>query len=574
MLLLFTYCTNFSQSGRDDDDDDDSDDSHDAALILLLETGDSDLEGEAGAAAASMLATMSPSSPGGGAARRHQQQGNSNSSGSSSSKKKRPTEVPHDYQNEAAGVLGRSVEILFNNPGGDGTQDFYPGVIRAFKVELVDSSDAETDNAVTVEQLPQGLVSIQHFIKFEDGDEGWFDLEEEEDAGGIRWKDNNNNKNENSDGAGSSSAAKRIRAEQEKESTQPKKKVNNSNVDINNKRSSTKKKDQIAEIRNVCLPPRRNSAPDVRQLAVPQRKQQQSVPFILQQQQPMILFPSMQTGTDPQDNNNNMMVPAAAPVPFLFYPGNNNSNNNAFMWNQIAASGRMLHNYNNFHHLQSPCFVGGGGRTNGNAFPLYQQQHHLQKQQQQQHPGNSSNASQQKQQQVQADDAANPKECSCIPLDPVPIPFKFPGDMEKYKSAPVPEIATLINYSARPSTKCESMFRCTMCGDDYPFGSGKEETNGSIINNKKVHMIPNQNVNICTSCEAKVWVVTDSRLLIKHCRGCKNFRPWAAFGPEGGANQCAACRHQHDVSKQEGKDAPKREQQQQQKAALVLPTTK
>ena len=32
-------------------------------------------------------------------------------------------------------------------------------------------------------------------------------------------------------------------------------------------------------------------------------------------------------------------------------------------------------------------------------------------------------------------------------------------------------------------------------------------------------------------------------LEIKWCKGCKNFRPWPAFGDKGLATKCARCRH-------------------------------
>jgi len=39
-----------------------------------------------------------------------------------------------------------------------------------------------------------------------------------------------------------------------------------------------------------------------------------------------------------------------------------------------------------------------------------------------------------------------------------------------------------------------------------------------------------------------VWVINASGLQIKWCKGCKNFRPWAAFGEKGGATKCMKCR--------------------------------
>jgi hypothetical protein len=39
-----------------------------------------------------------------------------------------------------------------------------------------------------------------------------------------------------------------------------------------------------------------------------------------------------------------------------------------------------------------------------------------------------------------------------------------------------------------------------------------------------------------------VWTIAESGLQIKWCKGCKNFRTWAAFGEKGGATKCTKCR--------------------------------
>lgn len=56
------------------------------------------------------------------------------------------------------------------------------------------------------------------------------------------------------------------------------------------------------------------------------------------------------------------------------------------------------------------------------------------------------------------------------------------------------------------------------------------------------HIIPRQNKGLCTACDVTVWVVADSGLEIKWCKGCKNFRQWAAFGDKGLATKCVRCR--------------------------------
>ena len=55
-------------------------------------------------------------------------------------------------------------------------------------------------------------------------------------------------------------------------------------------------------------------------------------------------------------------------------------------------------------------------------------------------------------------------------------------------------------------------------------------------------IIPTQNKGLCTLCDVNVWVVVQNGLEIKWCKGCKNFRPWAAFGDKGLATKCLRCR--------------------------------
>ena len=51
-----------------------------------------------------------------------------------------------------------------------------------------------------------------------------------------------------------------------------------------------------------------------------------------------------------------------------------------------------------------------------------------------------------------------------------------------------------------------------------------------------------KNKGLCTLCDVNVWIVCQSGLEIKWCKGCKNFRPWAAFGDKGLATKCLRCR--------------------------------
>eukprot|EP00535_Pseudo-nitzschia_heimii_P003002 CAMPEP_0197194148 /NCGR_PEP_ID=MMETSP1423-20130617/28701_1 /TAXON_ID=476441 /ORGANISM="Pseudo-nitzschia heimii, Strain UNC1101" /LENGTH=1009 /DNA_ID=CAMNT_0042647521 /DNA_START=111 /DNA_END=3140 /DNA_ORIENTATION=+ len=150
----------------------------------------------------------------------------------------------------------------------------------------------------------------------------------------------------------------------------------------------------------------------------------------------------------------------------------------------------------------------------------------------------------------------------CVPLKP-PIPSKFQGDMEKFRSATVPEFTSLVNFPVHMSQKQavnlpEGMRCCVMCGSACPCSSGnKKKGNGSLGNKKDSRgnngqdisgdkngyaIIPTQNKGLCTLCDVNVWVVANSGLEIKWCKGCKNFRPWAAFGDKGLATKCLRCR--------------------------------
>lgn len=144
----------------------------------------------------------------------------------------------------------------------------------------------------------------------------------------------------------------------------------------------------------------------------------------------------------------------------------------------------------------------------------------------------------------------------CIPMKP-PIPSKFQGDMEKYKDAVVPEFTSLVNFPAHMSQKQavnlpEGMRCCVMCGQACPCSSGNKKKNGpgdqkvsrgDIMGDKSGYaIIPTQNKGLCTLCDVNVWAVANSGLEIKWCKGCKNFRPWAAFGDKGLATKCLRCR--------------------------------
>lgn len=152
------------------------------------------------------------------------------------------------------------------------------------------------------------------------------------------------------------------------------------------------------------------------------------------------------------------------------------------------------------------------------------------------------------------------KKRKCVPLKQ-PLPSKFQGDAEKAQATPMPEFTNLVNFPAHISQKQpvslpNGMRCCVMCGQAC-------QCNGTMKGPKKVPslpgiakgvpgvppapaagyaIIPTQNKGLCTACDVNVWVVVQSGLEIKWCKGCKNFRPWASFGDKGLATKCVRCR--------------------------------
>jgi len=175
----------------------------------------------------------------------------------------------------------------------------------------------------------------------------------------------------------------------------------------------------------------------------------------------------------------------------------------------------------------------------------------------------------------------NSSKQKCIALKP-PLPSKFQGDIESVKTAQVPEFTSLVNFPAHMSQKQsvnlpDGMRCCVMCGQACACSAnnkakksgnkagtagkggdgGLANRNGNGMDSMKdskqgcgstsggtqnFAIIPTQNKGLCTLCDVNVWVVTQSGLEIKWCKGCKNFRPWAAFGDKGLATKCLRCR--------------------------------
>jgi hypothetical protein len=160
-----------------------------------------------------------------------------------------------------------------------------------------------------------------------------------------------------------------------------------------------------------------------------------------------------------------------------------------------------------------------------------------------------------------------------------PLPSKFAGDIEKHKKDAVPDFTSLVNFphfmaSKQSSRIPEGMRCCVMCGHACPCSSTnktkKERRDGSsnsgvdsVIGGRSNYaIIPSQNKGLCTQCDVNVFVVQSTKLQIKWCKGCKNFRPWASFGDKGLATKCVRCRE-----RQREKYALQKEDKDKKKAA-------
>jgi hypothetical protein len=100
----------------------------------------------------------------------------------------------------------------------------------------------------------------------------------------------------------------------------------------------------------------------------------------------------------------------------------------------------------------------------------------------------------------------------------------------------------------------EGQRHCVMCGklrlcSSSASVAGRAIRAATAVNDSEdlsaMQIIPRQNKGVCTACDITVWVITTvgrEKLEIKWCKGCKNFRPWAAFGEKGLATKCVRCR--------------------------------
>eukprot|EP00980_Cylindrotheca_fusiformis_P007221 scaffold1525_cov142-Cylindrotheca_fusiformis.AAC.21 len=157
-------------------------------------------------------------------------------------------------------------------------------------------------------------------------------------------------------------------------------------------------------------------------------------------------------------------------------------------------------------------------------------------------------------------DGSPPSTNRCVQLAE-PIPSKFWGESNKAVDVKLPDFHRLVNFpdylaksrsssdanSSAPATPPEGKKNCVMCGKQRYCSVSSLVNKGRFIKREGEddgpdHIIPRQNKGLCTACDVAVWVVTDENLEIKWCKGCKNFRPWAAFGDKGSATKCVRCR--------------------------------
>ena len=113
---------------------------------------------------------------------------------------------------------------------------------------------------------------------------------------------------------------------------------------------------------------------------------------------------------------------------------------------------------------------------------------------------------------------------------------------------------------------------CVMCGQACPTSAAmknKKLAGGrGSKSNTEIAFIPTQNKGLCTLCDVNVWVIASTGMEIKWCKGCKNFRCWAAFGDKGHATKCMRCRE-----RQREKYAAQKEEKEKAKDGRSTPKT-
>mmetsp|Transcript_32023 Transcript_32023/g.36822 ORF Transcript_32023/g.36822 Transcript_32023/m.36822 type:complete len:627 (-) Transcript_32023:165-2045(-) len=156
-------------------------------------------------------------------------------------------------------------------------------------------------------------------------------------------------------------------------------------------------------------------------------------------------------------------------------------------------------------------------------------------------------------------DGKPPSYNRCVPLQE-PIPSKHWLKDEETKKIVLPDFHRLVNFpdylsksrsfvpgsTSGGSKAVGGKKHCIMCGKlriCSASSSIDKDRSGVNSDGDDGHIIPRQNKGLCTNCDVIVWVVVAEKLEIKWCKGCKNFRHWAAFGDKGSATKCVRCRH-------------------------------
>jgi hypothetical protein len=132
---------------------------------------------------------------------------------------------------------------------------------------------------------------------------------------------------------------------------------------------------------------------------------------------------------------------------------------------------------------------------------------------------------------------------------------------------PLPDFTRLVNFpdylsrgrqsdksvpadGLKPCVMCGKMRRCSAASVAGDAGGRRKNNSDEGGKAPTTHIIPRQNKGVCTVCDVAVWLFREHErcargaagIEIKWCKGCKNFRPWAAFGDKGAATKCARCR--------------------------------
>ena len=105
-----------------------------------------------------------------------------------------------------------------------------------------------------------------------------------------------------------------------------------------------------------------------------------------------------------------------------------------------------------------------------------------------------------------------------------------------------------VGKDGKPLAKQAAKRRCcVMCGKACSSKSVPKygDENSSKPSDHEV-TIPAQNKGLCTACDVTVWVHTKTNMQIKWCKGCKNFKTWAAFGRKGHLTKCGRCRDEQN----------------------------